>query len=81
VYLLPEFNGLQNCFELGSPISYVEKYLPNLYFEEAALYIKMYTLSAKGKEFRATANEIKVFYGAQAFMGIIKYPRFFMYWQ
>lgn len=78
---LPEFNGPHNCIELGSPISYVEKYLPDLHFEEAALYTNMYALSTKGKEFRATANEIKVFYGAQALMGIIKYPRFFMYWQ
>ncbi|KAF0747290.1 piggyBac transposable element-derived protein 3-like, partial [Aphis craccivora] len=55
----------------GSLISYVEKYLPDLHLEEAALYTNMHALSAKGKEFRATANEIKNFYVAQALMGII----------
>lgn len=55
--------------------------MPDKHFEEAALFTKMYALSTKGKEFKATANEIKVFYGAQALIGVIKYPRLFMYWQ
>jgi len=33
----------------------------------------LYAFSTKGKKFKAIANEIIVFYGAQALMGIIRY--------
>lgn len=78
---LPEFYGPHNFIEIGLPISYVEKYLPNLHFEKASMYTNMYALAQKGKELKTTPNEIKVFYGAQALMGVIKYPRLNMYWQ
>jgi hypothetical protein len=61
---LPKFNGPQNCIDLGSPNNYIEKYLPDLNFEEAVLCANMYAFSNKGKEFKATVNEIKVFYGS-----------------
>lgn len=73
---LPEFHGLYNFIEIGSPISYVEKYLPNLHFEEAAMYTNMYALAQRGKELKTTPNEIKVVYGTQALMELLNIPDF-----
>jgi Transposase IS4 len=74
---------LQETFtqsEVKTPYEYFSAYLNDNFFQSAASYTSQYFLQTNGKENKFTPQEIKTFFGMNALMGCIHFPRIHMYW-
>lgn len=62
-----------------TPLSYFKVYFPDSFFERAAMYTSMYSMSKFSKPLDTSAVEIKKLFGVHLIMGSIPYPRIRMY--
>lgn len=67
---------------VGFAHEYFNKYFTEKLYEEAAQYTNQFYLQENGRVLSppATAPEIKIFFGINAFMGCLRYPQIHMYW-
>ncbi|XP_044743737.1 uncharacterized protein LOC123305956 [Chrysoperla carnea] len=70
------------CEEVGSPISYFNKYLPAEYFSEIAQYTNMYALQQDKKGFKpCKEQEIQILFALHMMMGCLKFPQITLYYK
>uniref|UniRef100_A0A6P7FSU9 PiggyBac transposable element-derived protein 3-like n=1 Tax=Diabrotica virgifera virgifera TaxID=50390 RepID=A0A6P7FSU9_DIAVI len=75
--------AVEDIGQVLSPFQYFDKYLPQAFFDLAAVRTNQYYVHKNGNLLKphVTSEEIKKFFGMHAVLGCIKYPRIRMYWQ
>lgn len=66
---------------IRSPLEYFNDYFNDEFFEEAAICTNNYYMRRTGRILNTSPTEIKKLVGIHLIMGVIPYPRLFMYWQ
>lgn len=64
-----------------SPIEYYMSYFQPDFFDKTAKYTNDYCMLKNGSDACVSAEEIKKYFGILLYMGLVRYPNLYMYWQ